>query len=148
MSIRRVKDVDVFCRLTTAPEMLAPGEAMTKFERVLDAEYGDLRTRQHRSFKIDVDDDALSVDVVPAKPAGDHWKLRPRPLGWTCEGVETVEQLAWLASHGCPQVQGDLLSRPVPPEQLPDAYDASRGWRASSKAGRPSHFGPSCPDLL
>lgn len=30
------------------------------------------------------------------------------------EGVETAEQLQWLASHGCDYVQGFLLGRPAP----------------------------------
>ena len=35
------------------------------------------------------------------------------------EGVETKEQFAWLQDNGCDQVQGYLLSRPVPIEDLP-----------------------------
>ena len=100
VSIRRVKDVDVFCRLTTAPETLAPGEVMTDFQRVLDAEYGDRCTRQHRSFKIDFDDYDLSVDVVPAKPSGDHWKVPSRdPEG---------ERGAWVETN--PLLLNDLTS--------------------------------------
>jgi EAL domain-containing protein (putative c-di-GMP-specific phosphodiesterase class I) len=34
------------------------------------------------------------------------------------EGVETEEQLALLRSFGCDQVQGFLISRPLPIEQL------------------------------
>lgn len=78
VSIRRVKDVDVFCRLTTAPAALAPGEAMTEFDRVLNAEYGDRCERQHRSFKIDFPDFDLSVDIVPAKPCDKHWQVPSR----------------------------------------------------------------------
>lgn len=90
VSIRRVKDVDVFCRLTTAPAGLAPGAAMTEFDRVLDAEYGDRCTRQHRSFKIDFDDYDLSVDVVPARPSGDHWQVPSRdPEGQRGAWVDT-----------------------------------------------------------
>ena len=36
----------------------------------------------------------------------------------TAEGVETEEQATLLAGLGCPDVQGFLFSRPVPPEQL------------------------------
>ncbi len=90
VSIRRIKDVDVFCRLTTAPETLAPGQAMTEFERVLDAGYDERCTRQHRSFKIDFPDFDLSVDVVPAKPCGQHWQLPSRdPEGQRGTWVET-----------------------------------------------------------
>lgn len=90
VSIRRVKDVDVFCRLTTAPGGLTPGEAMTEFERVLDAEYGERCTRQYRSFKIDFPDFDLSVDIVPAKPCGAHWQVPSRdPEGQRGAWVET-----------------------------------------------------------
>lgn len=90
VSIRRVKDVDVFCRLTSAPEALMPGEAMTEFERVLEAQYGQRCERQHRSFKVDFPDFDLSVDVVPAKPCGEHWQLPSRdPGGVRGSWVET-----------------------------------------------------------
>ena len=37
-------------------------------------------------------------------------------LGMTCcaEGVETEEQLAFLDAHGCEEIQGYLLGRPIP----------------------------------
>jgi diguanylate cyclase (GGDEF)-like protein len=43
-----------------------------------------------------------------------------RTLGMktTAEGVETVEQLEWLRSEGCSEVQGYLFSRPKPAESL------------------------------
>ncbi|GIP35036.1 hypothetical protein J2TS4_42460 [Paenibacillus sp. J2TS4] len=34
------------------------------------------------------------------------------------EGVENEEQFNWLAEHGCDEVQGYLISRPLQPEQL------------------------------
>ena len=34
------------------------------------------------------------------------------------EGVETEEQMARIASDGCTDVQGYLISRPMPPEQI------------------------------
>ncbi|MNF02788.1 Oxygen sensor protein DosP [compost metagenome] len=36
------------------------------------------------------------------------------------EGVETPEQLALLRSYGCDQVQGYLISKPLPLGQLVD----------------------------
>jgi len=43
-----------------------------------------------------------------------------RALGRTAvaEGVETEAQLAFLSAQGCPLVQGFLLGRPMPPEQI------------------------------
>lgn len=80
VSIRRVKDVDVFGRLTAADDTLAPGRAMDLFETTLLAEYDDDRVeRQHRSFQIDFPEYDLSVDTVPARPHGDHWEIPNRP---------------------------------------------------------------------
>ncbi len=39
-------------------------------------------------------------------------------LSTTAEGVETEEQLAYLAKEGCQQAQGYLISRPLPPAQF------------------------------
>lgn len=39
-------------------------------------------------------------------------------LSLVAEGVETVDQLAFLRERGCPYAQGYLFSRPVPAEQL------------------------------
>jgi EAL domain-containing protein (putative c-di-GMP-specific phosphodiesterase class I) len=46
-------------------------------------------------------------------------------LGMTscAEGVETEAQLAFLDAHGCEEIQGYLLGRPVP--ELPRAVMAS-----------------------
>ena len=39
-------------------------------------------------------------------------------LSVVAEGVETREQLEFLRAAGCDEVQGYLVSRPVPAEQL------------------------------
>jgi EAL domain-containing protein (putative c-di-GMP-specific phosphodiesterase class I) len=36
----------------------------------------------------------------------------------TAEGVETPEQLAWLASAGCEHAQGYHFARPQPAEEI------------------------------
>ncbi|SCN46466.1 diguanylate cyclase/phosphodiesterase (GGDEF & EAL domains) with PAS/PAC sensor(s) [methanotrophic endosymbiont of Bathymodiolus azoricus (Menez Gwen)] len=38
------------------------------------------------------------------------------------EGVETVEQQAFLAQEGCDLIQGYLLSRPLTVEQFSDLF--------------------------
>jgi hypothetical protein len=75
VSIRRVKDVDVFGRLTTADENLRPGHAIDLFEEALEDEYDGRIERQHRSIKVDFPNFNLAVDVVPARPCGDHWEI-------------------------------------------------------------------------
>lgn len=39
------------------------------------------------------------------------------------EGVETQEQLAWLAANGCSLIQGYLLGRPEAPQAVADTLD-------------------------
>lgn len=79
VSIRRVKDVDVFGRLTDPPADLRPGRVLDEFDRVLTAKYGSRVEPQHRSFKVDFLAYGLSVDAVPARPSGDHWEIPSRP---------------------------------------------------------------------
>ena len=80
VSIKRVKDVDVFGRLTKADDTLGPGDILNQFERALIAEFGEERVeRQQRSLKTDFPDFDLCVDAVPARPRGDHWEIPNRP---------------------------------------------------------------------
>ncbi|MCK5355818.1 MAG: EAL domain-containing protein, partial [Methyloprofundus sp.] len=39
------------------------------------------------------------------------------------EGVETLEQQDFLVEQGCDLIQGYLLSRPIPPEELENLFD-------------------------
>ena len=80
------------------------------------------------------------------------------------EGVETIEQHAFLAAHGCDFLQGYLLSRPVPLAELrpilerldarepalspccdtalpvsPDLFADTPGYRASASVAQPGH---------
>lgn len=80
VSIRRVKDVDVFARLRKAKTDLRPGLVLDRMEKVLTDAFGEDRVeRQYRSVKVDFPDYRLSVDAVPARPCGDHWEIPNRP---------------------------------------------------------------------
>jgi EAL domain-containing protein (putative c-di-GMP-specific phosphodiesterase class I) len=50
------------------------------------------------------------------------------------EGVETEAQLEMLGGMGCPYVQGYLLGRPMPSEELGEFLGAASGGRISEAA--------------
>lgn len=79
VSIKRVKDVDVFARLDNATESLRPGEILDHVTGVLENAFPDRVTRQHRSVMVDFPDFDLSVDVVISRPCvdhpADHWQI-------------------------------------------------------------------------
>jgi EAL domain-containing protein (putative c-di-GMP-specific phosphodiesterase class I) len=54
-------------------------------------------------------------------------------MATVAEGVETEEQMARITSDGCTDVQGYLISRPMPPKQI-DGFLLSRNERVSSDA--------------
>jgi diguanylate cyclase (GGDEF)-like protein/PAS domain S-box-containing protein len=59
-------------------------------------------------------DDSEIATAIVAVARGLHMTV-------VAPGVETVEQLAFLSSFGCDRVQGFLLARPMPAEEM-DAY--------------------------
>jgi hypothetical protein len=83
VSIRRVKDVDVFLRLNDADAKTRPGATIDHVVEVLEGAFPDQVERQHRSVKVDFPDYDLSVDVVIARPCVDHpdehWQI-PRKI--------------------------------------------------------------------
>ncbi|MCL6670509.1 nucleotidyltransferase domain-containing protein [Streptomyces panaciradicis] len=82
VSIRRIKDVDVFVRLTDVPGDVTAKDILDRFFKVLHAEFGTdadghRRTkRQDRSLQVSFPEYDLYVDAVPARPYGDGtWEI-------------------------------------------------------------------------
>lgn len=84
VSIRRVFDVDMFCRLETYPDGLEAADILDTVFDVLVAKYGKKNvTRFDRSVTVLMpDSDGLYVDVVPARKAGVEWEIPTREGGW------------------------------------------------------------------
>ncbi len=77
--------------------------------------------------------DTLKIDrafITPLPGDGDSCAIaeaivvmaRALGLSVVAEGVETSEQASFLRSIGCDNAQGYLYSRPLPAEQLPEAF--------------------------
>lgn len=106
VSIRRVKDVDVFVRLPELPNDVTSKEILDRFFSVLNAEFGrdadgHLRTkRQDRSLQVSFPEYDLYVDAVPARPRwdGETWEIPQK--GDDNEWVRTnPESLTSLSSE-------------------------------------------------
>lgn len=99
VSIRRVKDVDVFVRLPELPEDVTAQEILDKFFKVLHAEFGvdaegHRRTkRQDRSLQVSFPDYDLYVDAVPARPAVSDGAWEIPQKGDADEWVQTNPEL-------------------------------------------------------
>jgi hypothetical protein len=86
VSIRRVKDVDVFCRMEAIDSDVAGDTVLNEFFKVLDAEFGtdsdgNRRVkRQARSLQVAFPEyDGLYVDAVPARKRWDgYWEIPAR----------------------------------------------------------------------
>ena len=83
------------------------------------------RLKIDKSFVAEIGDgpSAPLVDATLAMAAG----LR---LGVVAEGVETAGQLRYLRALGCPEAQGFLLARPMPPAGVLPLLLGDRPWRA------------------
>jgi hypothetical protein len=83
VSIRRVKDVDAFCKLTDLSADADSAELLVTFGAILTREYGEDRVKpQDRSVLVKFPDYDLHVDAVPARPAGDYWEVPDPEGGW------------------------------------------------------------------
>jgi EAL domain-containing protein (putative c-di-GMP-specific phosphodiesterase class I) len=69
-----------------------------------------------RDLPVDSEDQAIAQAIISMGKA----------LGMTviAEGVETVEQEAFLRSHACDEMQGFLFSKPLPAKQMADLLGA------------------------
>jgi EAL domain-containing protein (putative c-di-GMP-specific phosphodiesterase class I) len=79
-----------------------------------------------REITSDGEDKAIADAIIALGRALD--------LTIVAEGVETVEQEAFLRAHNCDEIQGYLISKPVPPDQFA-AFMADRilaEWKALS----------------
>ena len=104
MSIKRVKDVDVFVRLTKATSSLRPGKILDHVTKILEKAFPGRVTRQHRSVMVNFDDDDLSVDAVIARPCvdhpDDHWQIP--------EKIEEDGRATWVETN--PTKMGELTT--------------------------------------
>jgi hypothetical protein len=93
VSIYRMRDVDVLCRLPDY-EGDDPDALLDLVEEVLCEAFGDDRVeRQDRSVKVDFPDFDLTVDAVPARPCGDHWEIPDGEGGWQETNPLELEEL-------------------------------------------------------
>ena len=69
-----------------------------------------------RSFVVDMVQSTQSLAIVKSIISLAH-SLRLRVIA---EGVETEEQAALLRELNCDEAQGYLISKPVPPDQVPE----------------------------
>jgi diguanylate cyclase (GGDEF)-like protein len=83
-----------------------------------------------RSFIRDIPADSSDKKITRAIIAMAH-SLK---LKVVAEGVETADQLAFLRTQRCDAVQGYLLYRPLPEEEVADVLELNRLGRAASVA--------------
>jgi EAL domain-containing protein (putative c-di-GMP-specific phosphodiesterase class I) len=69
-----------------------------------------------RSFVMHIESSASDQAIIKAIIALGH----SLELNIVAEGVETDQQLTFLREWGCDELQGYLLSRPFPVQQLPE----------------------------
>jgi hypothetical protein len=93
VSIRRVKDVDVFARMPNVPADMTADKILDRFFTVLHNEFGRdadghrRTTRQDRSLKVNFPEYDLYVDAVPARPHGDGtWEIPQKKKNDSDEG--------------------------------------------------------------
>lgn len=94
VSIRRVYDVDMFCRLDEYPDGVGADEVLNRvYEVLVDTYDKNSVTSEDRSVTVLVPDaDGLYVDVVPARKSGMVWEIPTEDDGWIATNpVEMTE---------------------------------------------------------
>lgn len=104
VSIKRIKDVDVFVRLPKATSTLRPGDVLDHVAKLLEGAFPGRVKRQHRSVLVKFPDYDLSVDVVIARPCvdhpDDHWQIP--------EKIEDDGRASWVETN--PIKMGELTT--------------------------------------
>ena len=80
------------------------------------------RLKIDRSFVQDITTDPDDRTIISAVTAMAH-NMKMKVLA---EGVETEEQLSFLRTTGCDEMQGFLFSRPLPAEDFRELLAAAR----------------------
>lgn len=114
VSIKRIKDVDVFVRLPDVPNDVSSREILDRFFKVLHAEFGTdsdghRRTkRQDRSLQVSFPEYDLYVDAVPARPYwdGQTWEIPQKGdddewVRTNPEGLTSLSSAMNAAHAGC-----------------------------------------------
>lgn len=96
VAIRRVKDVDVFCRMFDIDDDVQPVTVLNKFYKALEDAVGSARvTRNARSFKVTFPEYGdLHVDAVPAREKWDGtWEIPTKDGDWQPTNPLRVNEL-------------------------------------------------------
>lgn len=118
VSIKRVKDVDVFVRLPDVPSDVTSKDILDRFFTVLHGEFGSdadghRRTkRQDRSLQVSFPEYDLYVDAVPARPHwdGETWEIPQK--GDADKWVRTNPALhTWGGGRVSPPAMRSMRSR-------------------------------------
>ena len=83
-----------------------------------------------RDVNVDPNDAAITMAVIAM--------AEKMALKVTAEGVETEDQLAFLKSKNCDEVQGYLLSRPIAPEKMEEYLNRSHSRIQDQTIGQPA----------
>jgi EAL domain-containing protein (putative c-di-GMP-specific phosphodiesterase class I) len=80
------------------------------------------RLKIDRSFVVDLPDDHEAASICKSIIGLAH-SLQLQTVG---EGVETEAQLEWLRANGCDEVQGYLMARPAPFDEILSGLQAGK----------------------